>query len=153
MGELFIGNVRGPQGVQGPRGAAWHVGNGIVGTVTEPTAYPDSGVAEAKTEDMYLNSDSGNVYQCRTAGTPNEALWVFACNIMGPEGKTGGTEIGTRPVTFTEAEEKQPLVSGESLTLLFGKLAKFMTVTDEAFNNLLEEETIQVAKETGFLSE
>jgi len=151
MGELLIGNVRGPQGIQGPRGAVWHIGNGITGTVTEPTVYQESGVAEAKTEDMYLNSESGNVYQCRTAGTPETARWVFTCNIMGPEGKTGGSDIGTRPLEFTEAEEKLPLVSGETLSVLFGKITKHMSVTDETLDSLVDAETIKMAQDLGFL--
>lgn len=71
----------------------------------------------------------------------------------GPQGPPGAVEnLSDQAVAFAEAEEKQPLVSGESLSLLFGKLAKFMTATDEAFDDLLDEETIRLAQETGFLS-
>lgn len=78
----------------------------------------------------------------------------------GPQGPPGAVEnLSGQAVEFTESEEKQPLVSGESLAVLFGKLAKFMGAADdglaglrEDFDNLLDEETIQLAQETGFLS-
>lgn len=78
----------------------------------------------------------------------------------GPQGPPGAVEnLSDQAVAFTEAEVARPLASGESLAVSFGKLAKFMSAANaglaglrEDLDNLLDEDTIKLAQETGFLS-
>ena len=75
MGQTNLGRVR---------GSMWYAGTGITGTETTPTVYSDSGVTKAYTLDKYLNTDTGNVYECVTAGAANAAEWVYTGCIQGP---------------------------------------------------------------------
>ena len=75
MGQTNLGRVR---------GSMWYAGTGITGTETTPTVYSDSGVTKAYTLDKYLNTDTGNVYECVTAGAANTAEWVYTGCIQGP---------------------------------------------------------------------
>ena len=67
------------QGSTGTTGSQWYSGTGITGTSTTPTIFSGSGVASARVNDMYLNTDTGNTYICTTAGAANilEILKVF----------------------------------------------------------------------------
>lgn len=75
MGQTNLGRVR---------GSMWYAGTGITGTETTPTVYSDSGVTKAYTLDKYLNTDTGNVYECVTAGAADTAAWVYTGCIQGP---------------------------------------------------------------------
>lgn len=69
------------------KGNSWYIGDLITGKSTTPTAFPASGVSYAIIGDVYLNvtgDDRGHVYQCDTAGDPDDALWVFVGTILGP---------------------------------------------------------------------
>lgn len=69
------------------KGNSWYIGDLITGESTTPTAFPASGVSYAIIGDVYLNvtgDDRGHVYQCDTAGDPDDALWVFVGSILGP---------------------------------------------------------------------
>lgn len=70
----------------------------------------------------------------------------------GPQGPPGAVEnLSEQAVEFTEAETKEPLASGETLSVLFGKIAKHMSVTDETFDGIVDDETIKMAEGLGFL--
>lgn len=56
---------------------ASYKGTGIVGRSTKPTAFKDSGVANARKNDTYTNTITGNVYECTKAGAPKVALWAY----------------------------------------------------------------------------
>jgi len=49
----------------------------IYGTDTTAHRFPKSGVAKAKRNDTYLNTKSGCVYACDTAGAPDTATWKY----------------------------------------------------------------------------
>lgn len=66
------------------RGSMWYAGTGITGTSTTPIVFSDSGVTKAYTLDKYLNTDTGNVYECVTAGEADTAEWVYTGCIQGP---------------------------------------------------------------------
>lgn len=80
MARVKIGNFKGPQGdigpqgdqgeqgVQGIRGSRWTEGTAITGTSTTPTIFSGTGIADALAEDLYINTDTGNVYRCTTGG-------------------------------------------------------------------------------------
>lgn len=84
----------------------WYTGTGITGTSASGTAFPNSGVANANVGDMYLNTDTGNVYKCLTGGVPATALWGYVNNIKGAHGGTWYTgtaisgNVGGQPTTY-----------------------------------------------------
>lgn len=75
-------------GEQGKRGTQWFSGTAITGTdgVINVT------VEGATTDDIYLNTDTGNIYMC-TASSGTQ--WVYGGNIKGANGEDGqdGTKI------------------------------------------------------------
>lgn len=70
-------------------GSQWYSGTGITGTSTSPQIFSNSGVTEAKTNDMYLNTYYGNVYTCVTGGAASTATWKYISNLKGPQGPRG----------------------------------------------------------------
>lgn len=80
-------SIRGATGATGSS-SKWYTGTGITGTSTTPTIYSGSGVTSAVVGDMYLNTDTGNTYNCTTGGNASTAKWVFASNIQGDDGVT-----------------------------------------------------------------
>lgn len=70
-------------GASGTIGSIWYTGTGITGTSTTPTIFSGSGVTSANVTDMYLNSSTGNVYQCMTGGDTATAEWVFVISLGG----------------------------------------------------------------------
>lgn len=77
------------QGSTGAVGSQWYSGTGITGNSTTPTIFSGSGVASAKVNDQYLNTDTGNTYICTTAGAATVAKWKYTGNIKGVTGDTG----------------------------------------------------------------
>lgn len=61
----------------GSGGDTTYRGNAITGTSTTPTAFPDTGITNAKAGDWYINTSNGNVYQCTVAGNASTAKWVY----------------------------------------------------------------------------
>lgn len=45
----------------------------------------------ARVNDMYLNTSTGNTYKCTVAGNATNAKWVYAGNIKGVQGDKGNT--------------------------------------------------------------
>ena len=82
---------QGSTGATGTTGSQWYSGTGITGTSATATAFPDSGVANARVNDMYLNTSTGNTYKCTVAGSAANAKWVYAGNIKGIQGDKGQT--------------------------------------------------------------
>ena len=64
----------------------WYTGTTITGTDATPTAFPSSGITEARLGDMYLNESTSNVYRCTLAGDAAAALWSYRTNIKGAPG-------------------------------------------------------------------
>lgn len=82
---------QGSTGATGAQGSLWYAGTGITGTSTTATAFTGSGVANARVNDMYLNTTTGNTYKCTVAGNATNAKWVYAGNIKGIQGEKGNT--------------------------------------------------------------
>ncbi len=71
-------------------------------------------MSQAKVNDLYLNTSTGNVYQCTAGGAASGAKWAYTGCLMGPQGKTGATGA-TGP---TGAAGKDATVNGvNALTL------------------------------------
>lgn len=83
--EDFLLALKGEKGEKGDNGESskWFCGTGITGSSTESTVFPFSNVSNAKMYDMYLNTDTGSVYQCVIGGAADEAKWRYKCNIKG----------------------------------------------------------------------
>ena len=79
----------GATGAKGDDGATWYSGTGITGTSTTGTVFSGSGVASAKINDLYLNTSTGAVYKCTTAGAASTAKWAYLCSIKGATGQKG----------------------------------------------------------------
>ena len=82
------GNIK---GATGTRGSQWYSGTAITGTNATGTVFSGSGVTSALVNDMYLNTSTGAVYKCTTAGNAATAKWAYAGSIKGATGGTGAT--------------------------------------------------------------
>lgn len=127
MPEVDLGNVMGPQGVPGSQ---WYYGTKITGTSTTGTVFSSSGISSARVNDKYLNTSTGNIYNCTTAGAASVAKWAYIGNIKGPQGNMGpigptGQVDFTTPITFDVAQSRANLESGDSIATLFGKTQKW----------------------------
>lgn len=81
----------GSKGDTGMRGSLIYCGTSITGTSTTATIFNSSGINSATVNDLYLNTDTWNIYQCTTSGTTSTAKWVYKGNIKGIKGDTGAT--------------------------------------------------------------
>lgn len=94
QGPTGVG-VQGPQGPQGPtgsvgapgangvRGNMIFYGNMITGTDTNSFIFSGSGVTTALVNDMFINTDTNNMYKCTVAGGPSTAKWSYVTNLTG----------------------------------------------------------------------
>ena len=95
QGEKGATGAQGPQGAKGDTGAAgtpgskWYNGTGVTGTSTTGTVFSGSGVSSARVGDMYLNTSTGAVYECTTAGAASAAKWAYKGSIKGATGSQG----------------------------------------------------------------
>ena len=145
--KLLIGNFKGPQGEPGnvgqtgapgpkgepgDRGSRWTSGTAITGTNTEETIFADSGITDAAVDDYYLNTTTGNLYQCTASGAADTAKWVYIGNFKGPKGNDGPagsiSDINDQIPTYTEATQLENIESGETVKIAFGKLKKALSV-------------------------
>lgn len=97
---------QGATGATGTTGSQWYSGTGITGTSTTATIFANSGVANARANDMYLNTTTGDTYKCTVAGAASVAKWVYAGNIkgiQGDKGNTGATGNGISKAEITYA--------------------------------------------------
>ena len=92
-GQTGNTGATGATGAKGADGATWYSGTGVTGTSTTGTVFSGSGVSAAKVNDLYLNSSTGAVYKCTTAGAASAAKWAYLCSIKGPKGDTGAQGI------------------------------------------------------------
>lgn len=79
---IAIADLMGPTGATGLTGSqgessSWYSGTSVTGTGTGISA----GVTGSKANDLYINTDTGNVYQATAANT-----WDFKLNIKGADG-------------------------------------------------------------------
>ncbi|MBP5458566.1 MAG: hypothetical protein J6Y62_00105, partial [Clostridia bacterium] len=71
-------------GDNGTRGSRINCGTAITGTSTSPASYA-TGISDSLADDLYVNTDTGNLYQCTTGGNASSAKWVFACALAGQD--------------------------------------------------------------------
>ena len=81
--------VQGARGAIGERGSEWYTGTAITGTATGGTVFTGSAIASALVGDMYLNTSTGYVYRCTTAGAASVARWAYVGSIRGAAGTQG----------------------------------------------------------------
>ncbi len=142
--KVLIGNFKGPQGEQGiegqkgdtgaigPRGSRWTSGTGITGTSTVGIVFITSGITDAHIQDYYINTNTGNLYECIVPGTADIAEWVYIGNFKGPTGATGPagsiSDINKQKPTYEEASKLENIKSGETVAIAFGKLRKALAI-------------------------
>ena len=116
-GEQGIQGVKGEKGdtgATGQRGSAWYTGTAITGSETTGKVFSDSGIASALVNDMYLNTSTGAVYKCTTAGAASVATWAYTGSIKGATGAKGASCIpgirspGHRPQKLYSAGAGSP---------------------------------------------
>lgn len=57
----------------------WYSGSAVNGE-SDTGIYSNSGIADAKINDYYFNTPSGDIYRCIKAGNSNEAVWDYLWN-------------------------------------------------------------------------
>ena len=125
-----------PQGYQG-------VSMRMAGTWTAGTEYVNN------TSYIDLVTYNGSTYGCKQSHTASEAIlptnegyW----QVIAKKGDTGSVEnIDTIPIEFEEAEERENVETGDTITTVFGKVKKwFSSLKQAAFydvvNNVLQTE-------------
>lgn len=108
---VYVSNIKGAMG----DAAIWYEGTAITGTSTTANIYSSSEVSSAKVGDMYLNTDTSNVYRCTTAGNASTAKWVYVSNIGGNPGDPGAdgqTLYATSNSSITTAAKVATLSTG-----------------------------------------
>ena len=170
---------KGATGATGQRGSKWFDGVGITGTSTTAAVFSGSGITEAIADDQYLNTSNGNTYRCTVGGDSSTAMWVYTGNLKGPRGEVSNSDTALsstseNPVqnkviysalankldttgngsnvtaAFTAATSRTNIATGEKLSVLFGKIAKFFadlkTVAfTGSYNDLSNKPTIPTA--------
>lgn len=134
----------GPKGATGARGSVWYSGTVITGTNATGTIFENSGIASALVNDMYLNTSTGAVYKCVTAGAATVAKWAYVGSIRGATGPAGAVDANTK-ISFTPAATRDNVASGESIKTIFGKIAKWYTDFKAAFSTIVNNGTTTVA--------
>ena len=109
----------GNAGATGTRGSLWYSGTAITGTATAGTIFSGSGIASALVNDKYLNTSTGNVYNCSTAGDASVAKWKYIGSIKGAKGDTGSAgakgDTGAQGPTGAAAGFGTPTASATKL--------------------------------------
>lgn len=82
--------ANGNDGVDGQRGSIWTVGTLLSGEATDK-AFEGSGLTSSLVGDMYLNSDTFELYKCTGDGNAETATWTKVGVIKGDKGDTGAT--------------------------------------------------------------
>lgn len=91
------------QGATGTTGSLWYSGTACTGTSTTGAVFA-TGISNARANDRYLNTTTGNTYKCTTGGNASTAKWAYAGSIKGAtgaKGDTGDTGNGIASVAVT----------------------------------------------------
>lgn len=67
-----------------PAKCNFYKGVKLTGTSISDTIFTESGIEYANENDIYVNTTTGNVYQCTQHGSPFAATWVYKPNINIP---------------------------------------------------------------------
>ena len=60
----------------------WRSGTAITGASASAATFPSSGISDARTGDLYLNTSTGDVYRCAAAGDADHATWAYVDNVV-----------------------------------------------------------------------
>ena len=114
--KLFTFQIafKGTPGTDGTS-AVWYTGTAITGTSTTATMFSDSGIADAKVGDMYLNTSTQNTYRCTLGGNASTAKWVYVSNIKGATGGTGAGAVWYTGIGITGTSTTATIFSGSGV--------------------------------------
>lgn len=138
MGKMLIGNFKGPKGekgndgTDGRRGSRWTLGTAVTGTSTTPAVFSGTGITDALTDDVYMNTETGNIYRCTLSGNAQTAQWAYTGSLKGPTGATGspgatgatGAVDANTQIEFSDIGTYVEMQSGNSIATLFSKIKK-----------------------------
>ena len=91
--------ANGTNGSNGTRGSLWYAGTAVTGTSTTGTVFSGTGISSALVNDYYLNTSTGYVYKCTTAGNASTAKWAYVASIKGATGAAGTNATTTATAT------------------------------------------------------
>lgn len=91
-----LGNLTGPSGSSGPRGATWFNGS-------QPPSATSSGITPngAMTGDYYLDTATGEYYELQGSGS--SASWAALGNLTGPQAANFWVEVGSTGAVVTSS--------------------------------------------------
>ena len=105
--ELFLGTGSGNVNMSGNK---WYNGTDMNGTSTS-TTYTYSACPLVKLGDMYLNTATGDVYECTTAGSGTAAKWTYKVSLKGEAGEAGvDGKDGYEPFPFIKSASNHLVV-------------------------------------------
>ena len=142
-------------------GTRWFSGTGI--NSIWGGKYKNSEVENARVGDMYLNYNSGFVFRCTVAGTPNVATWEYVTNIQPARTRTDdNTNVYQHDWDSTEAEiwnieatGNSVVVSGETLDTYFISTAlddtKVLAINESGNAVIYSRTNTSVQKEFAFI--
>lgn len=113
-----IKGVAGAAGSAGQRGSTWSCGTAISGT-SATANYTYSG-ANALVGDYYLNTSTGGVYRCVTAGSGTTAKWRYQGCIKGPQGDAAAIDTSLHILSVHPVQNKvitQEMTDRETLSV------------------------------------
>ena len=124
------------------RGTMWYTGTAMTTADNQSRVYSDSGITYAYLWDMYLNTATGNVFQCTKAGDPWGAEWLFAGNLLArPEMSTDLTQNSRlKAASEYSANLLYQMITGMAVYptkvhVDFGEKAYSMSITLENINS------------------
>lgn len=72
LAQLRLGNVK---------GNTWYSGNKITGNKKEGTVFVGSEITRCFENDMYLNTDTSDIYKCTLGGNSDAAKWAYVMSV------------------------------------------------------------------------
>ena len=143
----------GTNGSNGARGSLWYSGTAVTGTSTTGTVFSGTGISSALVNDYYLNTSTGYVYKCTTAGNASTAKWTYVGSLKGATGANGTNATTTAEATqsakgLMSAADKKKLdgiADGANKTTVDSALSSSSTnpVQNKAINSALEAKAVK----------
>lgn len=120
------------KGNAGTRGSNYFTGTGVTGTNTTAATFSGSGVTSAIANDLYLNTDTGNLYQCVAGGNASTATWKYVMNIKGPQGSSTNTTLSWTDISSTSTPTNLALY-GTNASIYYTSTASFSSSTSRLY--------------------